>query len=292
MDVVDLPSVASVGRGAGWLRRFGRSRVSFDSHDVIMAARSVARLEDLGTSGFRRRLDVMLDQWQPNASAARTSAHPEVRNWLAAIVVRRAQLVDRAKKRPQLAAAALHPPIVVVGLPGAPLQSTSDELRRRHPDVASVADSTDLDLATPGFEVSMYGLSFVRYLGVDLPHPDDAEMEEIYRLHRLQVAATGRATERPWLTGGADHLLARTGLEAAYPDATIVEARIDATEAVNASMATERDHAHRFARQFDASAARRRWELLVDQAQHQLEQARHGELSMMTLDEFSKDFSR
>ncbi len=235
-----------------------------------MAARAQALLEDFGTSAFRHRLDLMLDEivdpghrrWPDDAVAGATA-------WLVSLLVERARLLDRMKKQPELAD--LHPPnpLIVVGLPGAPIGAAVDALQAADPERWRPATAPDPDRATEWLGLSMAGYSFERLLGVSSPKIGIDEWPEIVDMHRLAwvaEATTSRASDRPPIFAGADHLHALGPLLRSHPSATVVVVPAEPGAAVSASVQIERRALAELGLGIDLDDSRRRWAAHVERS--------------------------
>jgi hypothetical protein len=226
-------------------------------------------LEDFGTSGFRRRLDDMLDQLV-GRPGSNDEAIAGIRGWLVDLLVDRARLLDGMKKNPGWETMRPIRPIVVTGVPGAPIGATVKALIRGNPDLWRPSGSTDPDLTTEWLSLSMAGFSFERLAGVAMPTIGCSEWAEIIDLHRLAWAAAttpGEAAMGRPVFAGADHLHAIEPLRDAYPDVRIAIVPVDRETAVSSCIDVERSAMGRLGFAIDLEDARRRWRAHVEHSE-------------------------
>jgi hypothetical protein len=235
-----------------------------------MAARGRVLLEDFGTSAFRRRLDGMLDELStPGERRLADDARAGAGDWLVSILVERARLLDRVKKQPELIDMRPSDPLIVVGLPGAPIGAAVDALLAAEPDRRRPATAPDPDQTTEWLGLSMVGYSFERLLGVSSPEVGADEWPEIVDLHRLAWAADAvmyDAAQQSPVFAGADHAHALESLVRTHPLATIAVVPSEPDAAIAASVQVEMEAMTDLGLDLDLDGAHRRWSAHVERS--------------------------
>lgn len=190
-------------------------------------------------------------------------------DWLMSILVERARLLDRVKKHPELLDMAPSDPLIVVGLPGAPIGTAVHALLAAEPDLRRPATAPDPDQATEWLGLSMVGYSFERLLGVSSPEVGADEWPEIVDMHRLawaaDAAACGAAGRSP-IFAGADHAHALEWLVRAHPSAAVAVVPSEPDAAIAASVQTEMQATTDLGLDVDPEGVHRRWAAHVERS--------------------------
>ena len=283
MIEVDRPSPATrlLDRGLRGWSAVRRHPPAFDVHQLLLAARRRAGLDDFGEPTFRAGLDRLVASLDDEADL-----HPLGRRaWRTALVsllAERLAVRDALKKGTVGSVSLVGPPVVVAGVDS---PRVAAQLARR-PGFELVGDDAhgDADLLAISF-MSVRFTGSAAVMGYD-EWLLAAEQAAAYQLHRLQLERRPGAAARP-VMGALDHYWNLDAVRAAYPDSSLVLLCGDP------SVPTASDVGDRWSRSADHVDAalleawwHRRWQVGHERARHGREcwpSARVHEVDLATI---------